>query len=92
MHTPEAATVNLVAPYLLTALMDKPSRLIYLSSSMHRGGSTSLAQFADGTASYSDSKLWVTTLAMAVSARWETTTSHAVRPGLSVTGAWGSRP
>ncbi|MFF4397207.1 SDR family NAD(P)-dependent oxidoreductase [Streptomyces sp. NPDC001480] len=81
MHTPEAATVNTIAPYLLTALMDRPSRLIYLSSSMHRGGSTGLARLADGTASYSDSKLWVTTLAMAVASRWEGTAAHAVDPG-----------
>ncbi|MFJ3720575.1 SDR family NAD(P)-dependent oxidoreductase [Streptomyces sp. NPDC090057] len=81
MHTPEAATVNTIAPYLLTALMDKPSKLIYLSSSMHRGGSTDLAPLADGTASYSDSKLWVTALAMAVASRWEETAVHAVDPG-----------
>lgn len=81
MHTPEAATVNTIAPYLLTALMDRPSRLIYLSSSMHRGGSTGLAPLADGTASYSDSKLWVTALAMAVASRWEGTAAQAVDPG-----------
>ncbi|MFB7653628.1 MULTISPECIES: SDR family NAD(P)-dependent oxidoreductase [unclassified Streptomyces] len=81
MHTPEAVTVNTIAPYLLTALMDKPSRLIYLSSSMHRGGSTGLARLTDGTASYRDSKLWVTTLAMAVASRWEGTAAHIVDPG-----------
>jgi NAD(P)-dependent dehydrogenase (short-subunit alcohol dehydrogenase family) len=81
MHTPEAATVNTIAPYLLTALMDRPSRLIYVSSSMHRGGSTRLAPLTDGTASYSDSKLWVTALAMAVASRWQGTATHAVDPG-----------
>jgi NAD(P)-dependent dehydrogenase (short-subunit alcohol dehydrogenase family) len=30
--------VNVVAPYLLTVLLHRPSRLVYLSSSMHRGG------------------------------------------------------
>ena len=30
--------VNVLAPYLLTALMTPPDRLIYLSSGMHRGG------------------------------------------------------
>jgi hypothetical protein len=30
--------VNIVAPYLLTALIDRPQRLIYISSGMHRGG------------------------------------------------------
>ena len=30
--------VNIVAPYLLTALIDRPHRLVYLSSGMHHGG------------------------------------------------------
>lgn len=81
LHSPEAITVNTVAPYVLTALMDKPVRLIYLSSSMHRTGSTDLGQLATGTASYDDSKLWVTTLALALASRWEGTSSHAVDPG-----------
>lgn len=35
---PQVLPVNVVAPYLLTALIDRPDRLIYLSSSMHRSG------------------------------------------------------
>jgi hypothetical protein len=35
---PHVLPVNVVAPYLLTALIEGPQRLIYLSSSMHRGG------------------------------------------------------
>ncbi|EFL28993.1 FabG protein [Streptomyces himastatinicus ATCC 53653] len=81
MHRPEVATVNTVAPYVLTALMDKPARLIYLSSSMHRTGSTDLRRLAAGPASYDDTKLWVTTLALALASRWEGTSSHAVDPG-----------
>lgn len=34
--------VNALAPYMLTALMERPDRLIYISSSMHRGGAGSL--------------------------------------------------
>src|SRR6516165_8667370 len=30
--------VNTLAPYMLTALIERPRRLIYLSSGMHRGG------------------------------------------------------
>jgi NAD(P)-dependent dehydrogenase (short-subunit alcohol dehydrogenase family) len=30
--------VNTLAPYMLTALIERPSRLIYLSSSEHYGG------------------------------------------------------
>jgi NAD(P)-dependent dehydrogenase (short-subunit alcohol dehydrogenase family) len=34
--------VNVLAPYLLTALIDRPDRLVYLSSGMHSGGDASL--------------------------------------------------
>ena len=40
---PQVLPVNVVAPYLLTALMRRPKRLIYLSSSMHTGGRTALS-------------------------------------------------
>ena len=81
LHPPDAVTVNTIAPYVLTALMDKPARLIYLTSSMHRGGSTNLRGLETGAASYGDSKLWVTALAHAFARRWPGTTSHAVDPG-----------
>ncbi|CAM5573569.1 SDR family NAD(P)-dependent oxidoreductase [Streptomyces purpurascens] len=81
MNRPEDVTVNTVAPYLLTALMEKPARLVHLSSSMHRTGSTDLRQLTSGTASYDDTKLWVTALALAFASRWEGTSSHAVDPG-----------
>lgn len=71
MNTRDASTVNTVAPYVLTALMTKPARLVHLSSSMHRTGSTDLRGLAAGSASYSDSKLWVTTLALAFASRWK---------------------
>ena len=40
---PDVLPVNVVAPYLLTALIERPQRLIYLSSGMHRGGRARLA-------------------------------------------------
>ncbi|WP_336716457.1 SDR family NAD(P)-dependent oxidoreductase [Arthrobacter sp. USHLN218] len=77
--------VNVVAPYLLTALIRRPRRLIYLSSGMHRGGSADLAgMLRDGSAhhvSYSDSKLYATALAMAVARLWPDVLSNAVDPG-----------
>lgn len=81
LHSPDVVTVNTVAPYVLTALMEKPGRLIYLSSGMHRGGSDDLRRLTSGTASYSDTKLWVTALALAFASRWAGTVSHAVDPG-----------
>ena len=77
--------VNVVAPYLLTALVQRPRRLIYLSSGMHRGGNASLAGMdwsgRASTSSYSDSKLFVTALAAAVARRWPDVLSNAVDPG-----------
>lgn len=81
LRPPDAVHVNAIAPYLLTAVMIAPARLVYLSSSMHRGGSTDLTGLTSGTGSYSDSKLWVTAFSAAVSTRWPGTTSHAVDPG-----------
>jgi NAD(P)-dependent dehydrogenase (short-subunit alcohol dehydrogenase family) len=82
---PHVLPVNVVAPYLLTALIDRPQRLIYLSSSMHRGGRVSLTAMDWAghrtTGSYSDSKLFVTTLAIAVARIWPDVFSNAVDPG-----------
>jgi NAD(P)-dependent dehydrogenase (short-subunit alcohol dehydrogenase family) len=85
MSGPHVLPVNVVAPYLLTALIDRPERLIYLSSSMHRGGRASLTGMdwsgQRTTGSYSDSKLFVTTLAIAVARLWPDVLSNAVDPG-----------
>ena len=77
--------VNVVAPYLLTALIHRPQRLIYLSSGSHYGGRANLAGVdwsgRSRTGSYSDSKLFVTTLAVAVARIWPDVYSNAVDPG-----------
>ena len=82
---PEVLPVNVVAPYLLTALVDRPQRLIYLSSGMHRGGRARLNGMdwsgQRRTGSYSDSKLFVTTLAITVARIWPDVFSNAVDPG-----------
>ncbi|MDA1358355.1 SDR family NAD(P)-dependent oxidoreductase [Glycomyces luteolus] len=83
---PGALQVNTVAPYLLTAAMSKPRRLIYLSSGYHLDGSTDLdaIDFAETRArpgAYEDSKLYETTLAFAVARRWADTVAHVVDPG-----------
>ncbi|RKH16933.1 SDR family NAD(P)-dependent oxidoreductase [Corallococcus sp. CA047B] len=82
---PSVLAVNVVAPYVLTALIQRPKRLIYVSSGMHRGGRPTL----DGmdwsgrraTGSYSDSKLFVTALAAAVARLWPEVISNSVDPG-----------
>ena len=82
---PKVLPVNVVAPYVLTALMQRPNRLVYLSSGMHRSGQPRLSgldwrrQVSAG--SYSDSKLFVTALALAVGRLAPGTFSNAVDPG-----------
>lgn len=39
---PSLLAVNSLAPYVLTCLLERPTRLVYLSSSLHRQGATSL--------------------------------------------------
>lgn len=77
--------VNVVAPYLLTALIARPDRLIYLSSGMHRGGRGDLSgadwSGSRETVSYSETKLWVTALSAAIARRWPDVLSNAVDPG-----------
>jgi NAD(P)-dependent dehydrogenase (short-subunit alcohol dehydrogenase family) len=77
--------VNVVAPYLLTALIRRPGRLVYLSSGMHRGGRGNLKDMdwsgGRATGSYSDSKLYVTAFAFALARMWPDVYSNAVNPG-----------
>lgn len=79
--------VNVLAPYLLTASMARPSRLVYMSSGMHRGGNPSLDDLQwehrrwQGSQAYADSKLWDVVLAFALARRWPDIPSNAVDPG-----------
>jgi NAD(P)-dependent dehydrogenase (short-subunit alcohol dehydrogenase family) len=88
--------VNTLAPYMLAALIDRPGRLVYLSSSMHRGAGGSLRDIDwverrwDSSWAYSESKLYVTALAFAVARRWPDILSNAVDPGWVPTKMGGS--
>jgi NAD(P)-dependent dehydrogenase (short-subunit alcohol dehydrogenase family) len=79
--------VNVLAPYMLTALIERPRRLIYLSSGMHRGGSGSLRDIDwverrwDTIEAYSESKLYIVALAFAVARHWPDVLSNALDPG-----------
>ena len=84
---PHVFAVNTLAPYILTALIERPRRLIYLSSGLHRGGEGSLQDIdwtrrAWNTAkAYAESKLHLTALAFALARRWPEVLSNAVDPG-----------
>jgi len=99
LPTPEGhatiLAVNTLAPYILTALIERPRRLIYLSSGMHRGGNGSLGDIDwterrwDATRAYSESKLYLTALAFAIARRWPDVLSNAVDPGWVATKMGG---
>jgi len=84
---PHVFAVNTLAPYVLTALIEKPRRLVYLSSGMHQRGDASLrdlewnARHWSGAQAYSDSKLHDVILAFAVARRWPDILANALEPG-----------
>ena len=79
--------VNTLAPYLLTALIGRPDRLIYLSSGLHHSGTGSLRDIDwterpwNAARAYSESKMCVTALALTLARVWPDVLSHAVDPG-----------
>lgn len=79
--------INALAPYLLTALIERPDRLIYLSSGMHLGGDLVLDDLQwvrrrwRGAQAYSDSKLHDVLLTFAVARLWPEVQANAVDPG-----------
>jgi len=93
---PHVFAVNVLAPYVLTALIEKPGRLVYLSSGMHRGADASLEDVDwttrrwQGSAAYSESKLCDVLLAFAVARRWPSVFSNAVNPGWVATKMGGA--
>src|SRR3982751_3048322 len=79
----EIFAVNTLSPYILTCLVQKPKRLVYLSSDMHEGGRAKLESFKNGVSriTYSDSKLHVLMLCKAVARKWPNVYANALNPG-----------
>jgi NAD(P)-dependent dehydrogenase (short-subunit alcohol dehydrogenase family) len=92
---PHVFAVNTLAPYILTALIQKPKRLVYLSSGLHRSGDASLKDLSwesrpwRGQQAYSDTKLHDVLLAFAVARRWPGVLSNALEPGWVATKMGG---
>jgi len=84
---PHVFAVNTLAPYILTALIHKPKRLMYLSSGLHQSGDASLKDLAwrerpwRGQQAYSDTKLHDVLLAFAIARLWPDVFSNALEPG-----------
>ena len=92
---PSVFAVNVLAPYILTALIDKPKRLVYVSSGMHRGVRPRMDDLLwtrrpwSGWSAYAESKLCDVLLAFAVARRWKDVNSNALEPGWVATKMGG---
>lgn len=76
----ELLSVNTLAPYILTCLIQKPKRLIYLSSDLHKSGHFNPESFRDHI-TYSDTKLHLVMLSKAIARYWQDVYSNALSPG-----------
>lgn len=92
---PHVLAINVLAPYVLTSLMTRSDRLVYLTSGMHRGGDADLRDLTwerrrwNGAQAYSDSKLYDLILAFAVARHWHKVVANAVEPGWVATKMGG---
>lgn len=79
----EILTVNVLAPYILTCLIERPTRIIYVSSDMHLDGQSKLDNLKSNlnSISYSDSKLQVLMLCKAFARHWPHSYINALHPG-----------
>ncbi|MBB6187920.1 SDR family NAD(P)-dependent oxidoreductase [Rhodanobacter sp. MP7CTX1] len=84
---PHVFAVNTLSAYLLTALIERPKRLVYLGSGMHHHVDAQLDDILwrqrrwNGSSAYAESKLHDVMLAFAVARRWTHVLSNALEPG-----------
>jgi NAD(P)-dependent dehydrogenase (short-subunit alcohol dehydrogenase family) len=92
---PRVFAVNVLAPYILTAMIERPKRLVYLSSGMHHGVRPRMDDLFwskrawSGSTAYAESKLCDVLLAFAVARRWKNVLSNALEPGWVATKMGG---
>jgi NAD(P)-dependent dehydrogenase (short-subunit alcohol dehydrogenase family) len=84
---PHVFAINTLSAYILTTLIQRPRRLVYLSSGMHHRVDAHLDDILwkrrpwNGSTAYAESKLHDTTLAFAVARRWPDVLANALEPG-----------
>ena len=77
----------MLAAYILTALIERPDRLVYVSSGTHHGVRPRMDDLLwakrawSGFSAYAESKLCDVLLAFAVARRWKDVRSNALEPG-----------
>jgi NAD(P)-dependent dehydrogenase (short-subunit alcohol dehydrogenase family) len=84
---PHVFAINTLSAYILTALIERPKRLVYLSSAMHQHVDANFDDILwkkrrwDGSLAYAESKLQDAMLAFAVARRWPNVFSNSLEPG-----------
>ncbi|MCA1368706.1 SDR family NAD(P)-dependent oxidoreductase [Bradyrhizobium sp. BRP14] len=84
---PHVFAINTLSAYILTALIDRPKRLVYLSSGMHHRVDANLDDLLwkkrrwNGSEAYAESKLHDAMLAFAIARRWPDVFSNSLEPG-----------
>jgi NAD(P)-dependent dehydrogenase (short-subunit alcohol dehydrogenase family) len=84
---PHVFATNTLSPYILTALIHRPKRLVYLSSGLHRDVNTTLEDMLwekrkwQGSEAYAETKFHDALLAFAVARLWPDVLSNSVEPG-----------
>ena len=84
---PHVFAINTLSAYILTALIERPKRLVYLSSGMHHHADANLDDILwrkrrwNGSTAYAESKLHDAMLAFAIARRWPDVFSNALEPG-----------
>jgi len=93
---PHVFAINTLSVYILTALIERPKRLVYLSSGMHHHADAHLDDILwqkrhwNGSQAYAESKLHDAMLAFAIARRWPDVLSNSLEPGWVPTRMGGS--
>jgi NAD(P)-dependent dehydrogenase (short-subunit alcohol dehydrogenase family) len=93
---PHVFAINTLSAYILTALVERPKRLVYLSSGMHHNANANLDDISwkklrwNSSPAYAESKLHDAMLAFAIAQRWRGVFSNSLEPGWVATKMGGS--
>jgi NAD(P)-dependent dehydrogenase (short-subunit alcohol dehydrogenase family) len=92
---PHVFAINTLSAYILTALIERPKRVVYLSSGLHLQADTNLDDILwrkrrwNGEEAYSESKLYDVMLAFAIARHWPDVLSNSLEPGWVATKMGG---
>lgn len=92
---PDLFMVNCLAPYMLAALLSRPQRMVFVSSSLHQGADADVndplrkRRGWSASAAYGESKLMVAAFANALGRLWPGIAVNTIDPGWVPTNMGG---